>query len=56
MNPVYAGLIRHLLTALGGALAAKGYIGSGDVELVAGALATIIGVAWSVYEKRKQSS
>lgn len=54
MNPVILGLVRHILTAVGGALAAKGLIGAGDVELVVGALTTIAGVAWSIYDKRHQ--
>lgn len=55
MNEMYNGLIRHLLTTVGGVLAAKGYIEAGQVEMVAGALATILGVVWSIYAKRRDA-
>ncbi len=46
-------LIRHALTAGGGALAARGYAVSGsDVETMAGAIAALVGVIWSVWSKR----
>lgn len=46
------GLVRHLLTALGGLLVAKGYVDDTTMVTVVGALATIIGAGWSVYTKR----
>ncbi len=46
-------LVRHALTAGGGALAARGYaVSNSDVETVAGAIVALIGVIWSVYSKR----
>lgn len=48
------GLIRHLLTFGGGALGLNGYVGEGDYELAAGALATMIGFVWSILEKRRR--
>lgn len=48
------GFVRHVLTAVGGMVAATGYIGSGDIELVVGAVVTIVGVAWSAYDKYKK--
>jgi hypothetical protein len=50
------GLVRHLLTTLGGALVAKGVLDSDDAGQLAGALATIVGVVWSVWLKRSSSS
>lgn len=49
------GLVRHLLTTAGGILVAKGVIDETSMVTVVGSLATIIGVAWSVYAKRRQS-
>jgi hypothetical protein len=44
----YLGLIRHLLTAAGGALVAKGVISSQVLNEVVGALMTLIGLSWSL--------
>jgi len=49
------GLIRHALTTLGGFVAAKGYIAASEAEVLAGALTAILGVAWSIIEKRKRA-
>lgn len=51
---VVMGLIRHLMTAGGGILAAKGYVDSGTVETVVGAVITLLGALWSVYDKKKE--
>jgi hypothetical protein len=50
-----AGLLRHVLTAAGGILASKGFIGSSDVEILTGAVIAIVGVIWSVVAKRKKA-
>lgn len=54
MNEALAGLIRHALTTVGGVLVAKGYLDSGTVEAVAGAVVTILGVIWSLVAKRQR--
>jgi hypothetical protein len=53
MNNEIAGVLRAFLAAAGGGLASKGYIDAATIEIVAGALATLIAVAWSIYSKRK---
>jgi hypothetical protein len=53
MNNEIAGVLRAVLAAAGGSLVAKGYIDAGTIEVVAGALATLIAAGWSIYEKRK---
>lgn len=50
---VIASLVRHLLTALGGGFFAAWGLDGESVNAVAGAAATIAGVAWSVYDKRQ---
>lgn len=50
---VILGVIRHVLTAAGGAFATKGYVAASDVEVIVGGIATLIGVVWSVIEKKK---
>ena len=52
MNDVIAGLIRHALTAAGGALVTGGYLTSDEWTTIAGALAVLVGVVWSVMSKR----
>jgi hypothetical protein len=48
MNPIYLGLIRHLLTMGAGALASNGVISSNQTEIVVGSAIGIVGVIWSV--------
>jgi len=48
------GLIRHGLTALGGALVAKGVIDEAGLTEAVGALVTLIGVVWSAADKKGQ--
>ena len=52
MSDQISGLIRHALTALGGALVAGGYLTSDQWTSVAGALTILAGVAWSLIAKR----
>ncbi len=48
-------IIRHLLTFGGGLLSAKGLTDSGEVEAASGALITLVGVVWSIFEKRARA-
>ena len=50
---VVMGIARHLLTAAGGAVVSKGLASGNDVDIVVGALVTIIGVVASVLAKRQ---
>lgn len=53
MIAVFVGLVlRHLLTAGGGAAVAAGVLGADDAQAVSGALVTLAGVAWSYWQKR----
>lgn len=45
---------RHLLTAAGGALVARGVVDAGSADLIVGGLVAAIGVAWSYFDKRKR--
>lgn len=47
MTAVIAGVVRHLLTAAGGAAILSG----DEMNQAAGAIATLIGLAWSVIPK-----
>lgn len=50
------GLLRHALTTAGGALVAQGGISDSEVTAVAGSIVTIVGVLWSVAEKRRRTT
>ena len=52
-DTVLNGIVRHVLTAAGGALVARGYIAETELELVVGAVVTLAGVIWSAIAKRK---
>lgn len=53
MQAILAGVARHFLTTVGGALVAKGVIGATMVEPLIGAVITIGGVIWSIVQKKK---
>ena len=50
------GMVRHVLTTLGGILASKGYIGESDVEIVVGAVVIVAGALWSVMQKKGKAA
>ncbi len=50
---VLSAFIRHALTTFGGVLVTRGYLDMGMLEAGAGAVAVLVGIAWSVYAKRK---
>jgi hypothetical protein len=50
------GIVRHVLTAAGGILVSKGYVDDANLQLTVGALATIIGVVWSVFFSGKKKA
>jgi len=47
------GVVRHLLTAVGGILIAKGLIADVAWTEITGASLTLFGVIWSVVSKKK---
>lgn len=56
MNPNLTSLIRHLLSAAGGFLVAKGLASADQVAELAGATVSIIGVAWSIFNNKKSKN
>ena len=51
---IWLGLARHLLTALGGFLVARGSIDAATAEAVVGASITLGGAAWSIADKKRR--
>lgn len=52
-SAIVQGLVRHLITAVGGAFLLKYGIDGAGVDAIAGAVATIVGIVWSVRDKVK---
>lgn len=48
-------LVRHGLTTLGGVLIAKGVLDEGLVNELIGAVMTVLGVLWSLIDKRARA-
>lgn len=51
MSKETSGVIRHILTFVGGVLVTMGYLDSGMMNELTGAVMTIMGIAWSIKEK-----
>jgi len=49
-----SGVVRHLLSAIGGVVVYRGGVTQDEVELVIGGVMTVLAVLWSVYSKNKQ--
>lgn len=50
------GFVRHILTFGGGYIAAKGVVDQAVANEAIGALMTLIGVAWSMADKKKAAA
>ena len=49
-------LVRHILTALGGVLVARGTLDDAGVQTIVGAILAILGVIWSAAHKVKSET
>jgi len=49
-----SGVVRHLLSAIGGVVVYRGGVTQDEAELVIGGVMTVFAVVWSVYSKNKQ--
>jgi hypothetical protein len=54
MNDKIEGLLRHILTFLGGYLVTAGVIDESILMEVVGAITTIVGFVWSFFSKDKK--
>lgn len=55
MLPAILGVARHLLTFGAGYLVARGFIDESTAEALVGAVLTLIGVGWSIYDKQTRA-
>ena len=53
-DTVLNGLLRHILTAAGGALVARGSLAESELDLAVGAIITLAGVIWSAIANRNK--
>lgn len=49
-------IVRHILTTAGGGFLVSFGLSGGTLEAVVGAISTLAGVAWSVYDKKKNGN
>lgn len=54
MEQLIGSAVRHGLTTIGGYLVASGHLQASDVQLLVGAGVAIVGVGFSVWEKRQR--
>lgn len=48
---IILGLLRHILTIIGGYYVAKGTVDQGAVDTAVGAVTALVGVGWSIHDK-----
>lgn len=51
---IVTAVARHILTLFGGAMAARYGIDGGTIDGIIGALSTVAGLGWSIYDKRQR--
>ena len=54
-DTVFNGIVRHILTAAGGALVARDSLAESELELAVCAIITLTGVIWSALPSGKRS-
>ena len=55
-SAILQSLIRHILTAIGGALAVKYGVDGDTMNAIVGGASALAGVAWSIYDKRQPAA
>ena len=50
----YLGILRHVLTAAGGALVTNGILTGGQLQDAVGAVVVLVGIGFSLYNKMNQ--
>jgi hypothetical protein len=53
MNDSVKSLVRHILSAAGGFLVAKGLVSADQLPEVVGAVITLVAAAWGIMSKKK---
>lgn len=50
------GLVRHVLTFGAGWLVAQNFVTASGAETAVGAIVALVGVAWSIFDKKKRAT
>ena len=53
---IILGLIRHVLTLLGGYYVARGALDQGTADTAVGAITALVGIGWSIHDKSTRAS
>ena len=53
-DTVLNGIVRHILTDVGGALVARGSLAESELEPAVGAIITMAGIIWRAFAKRRK--
>lgn len=53
INPSIDGLIRHVLTGVGGVIIAKGLADDATIQTIIGGVMALVGLVWSLVNKRQ---
>jgi len=51
-SEMWLGVSRHLLTVIGGGFVAKGYLDANSLNVIVGAVTSLLGVGLSIWNKR----
>lgn len=54
MRAALLGVLRHALTTLGGSFVTSGLLSADELQQLVGAVLTMVGIGWSVIEKRQR--
>jgi hypothetical protein len=52
---IVAGVTRHILTGIGGIFAARYAIDGGAMDAIIGGITALVGVIWSIWDKKSKS-
>lgn len=55
-DAIVSAIVRHLLTTVGGGFLMSFGITGTALDAVVGAVSTLVGVAWSLYDKKQNQS
>lgn len=55
-DAIVSAIVRHLLTSVGGGFLMSFGISGTALDAVVGAVSTLAGVAWSLYDKKQKQS
>lgn len=54
-DAIVSAIVRHLLTSVGGGFLMSFGITGTTLDAVVGAVSTLVGVAWSLYDKKQEA-